>query len=96
MGSSFRAALVIAGLSSTIAVATAQKAADVPLEIVLDRAGWYLDSFVEEFENVVAEERYVQDSSTNLPSFSRAIAKCAPISSWSSRPAPTRWCRSAM
>jgi formylglycine-generating enzyme required for sulfatase activity len=69
MGPSFRAALLVAGLSSVIAAAAGQKGGDVPLEVVLDRAGWYLDSFVEEFENVVAEERYVQDSSTNLPSF---------------------------
>jgi formylglycine-generating enzyme required for sulfatase activity len=70
MRSAFRAALVVAAFSSAIAPAAAQKPADVPLDVVLNRAGWYLDSFVEEFENVVAEERYVQDSSTNLPSFS--------------------------
>ena len=66
----FPAALVIAGLNAAIALSAPQKALDGPLEAVLDRAGWYLDSFVEEFENVVAEERYVQDASTNLPSFS--------------------------
>ena len=86
------------------------------LETVLDRAGWYLDYFVDEFENVVAEENYIQDSSQLLPSFSpvsggrggvapaalaggharaRAIAICARISCWSSRPRPQRWCRSA-
>ena len=41
-----------------------------PLDALLDRAGWYLDSFIAEFENVVAEEHYTQDASTNLPSFS--------------------------
>jgi len=68
MGAAFRIALA-AALSSTIALA-AQKAPDVSLATVLDRAAWYLDSFVDEFENVVAEERYLQDASTNLPSFS--------------------------
>jgi formylglycine-generating enzyme required for sulfatase activity len=39
------------------------------LDGLLDRAGWYLESFVDEFENVVAEEIYTQDASTFLPSF---------------------------
>ena len=42
----------------------------VPLDTLLDRAAWYLDGFVDEFENVVAEERYIQDSTQPLPSFS--------------------------
>ena len=65
----FRMALVTA-FSSAIALAAAQKPAEVPLDALLDRAGWYLDSFIAEFENVVAEEHYTQDASTNLPSFS--------------------------
>jgi formylglycine-generating enzyme required for sulfatase activity len=69
MRSWFPTALVLAGLSS-VALAVGQKAPDASLAAILDRAGWYLDSFVDEFENVVAEERYVQDASTNLPSFS--------------------------
>src|SRR6476659_6155757 len=40
------------------------------LEELLDKAGWYLDYFVDEFENVVAEETYIQDSALLLPSFS--------------------------
>ena len=40
-----------------------RRPAEPPSTILLDRAGWYLDYFVDEFENVVAEERYVQDSS---------------------------------
>jgi formylglycine-generating enzyme required for sulfatase activity len=39
------------------------------LDDILNRAGWYLDYFVEQFENVVAEESYVQDASTLLPSY---------------------------
>ena len=42
----------------------------VALDLLLDRAAWYLDYFVDEFENVVAEERYIQDSTVPLPSFS--------------------------
>ena len=40
-----------------------------PLESLLDRAAWYLDYFIDEFENVVAEENYVQDSNASLPTF---------------------------
>ena len=68
MGAAFRIALA-AALSSAIAVAAQKAPSDGSLAAVLDRAGWYLESFVDEFENVVAEERYVQDASTNLPSF---------------------------
>ena len=39
---------------------------------MLNRAGWYLDYFVDEFENVVAEENYIQDSSQLLPTVSPA------------------------
>jgi formylglycine-generating enzyme required for sulfatase activity len=70
MRSWVRAALVVAAFRSAIALAAAQKPADLPLDVLLDRAGWYLDSFIEEFENVVAEEQYRQDASANLPSFS--------------------------
>src|SRR5262252_7903090 len=52
-------------------VAAAPPSGDrVSLADLLDRAAWYLDYFVDEFENVVAEESYIQDSSTMLPSFS--------------------------
>ena len=39
------------------------------LDALLTRAAWYLDYFVAQFENVVAEEVYVQDSSVLLQSF---------------------------
>jgi formylglycine-generating enzyme required for sulfatase activity len=74
MRSCFRASFVAVALSSAIVLAAPQKPGDVSLDVVLDRAGWYLDYFVDEFENVVAEERYLQDSSVNLPSFSPAGA----------------------
>jgi len=72
MRACFRAVLIALTLSAAIAVAASQPPARVPLDVLLDRAGWYLDSFVDEFENVVAEELYIQDSSVLLPSFSPA------------------------
>ena len=64
-------AFLFAWISSTaMAFAAPQPTTNVALDVVLDRAGWYLDSFVDEFENVVAEEIYTQDSSQPLPSFS--------------------------
>jgi formylglycine-generating enzyme required for sulfatase activity len=74
MRARFRAFLVALSLSSTIALAAPQAPARVTLDVLLDRAGWYLADFVDEFENVVAEERYVQDSSALLPSFSPVAA----------------------
>ena len=55
-------------VSSALTLAAPQSP-KVPLDVVLDRAGWYLDYFVDEFENVVAEETYTQDSSQLLASF---------------------------
>src|SRR5690242_6575299 len=48
----------------------AASAGRVSLDELLDKVGWYLDYFVDEFENVVAEETYIQDSAQALPSFS--------------------------
>jgi sulfatase modifying factor 1 len=42
---------------------------DPSLRVLLDRAAWYLDFFVDQFENVVAEETYLQDSTVLLPTF---------------------------
>jgi formylglycine-generating enzyme required for sulfatase activity len=56
--------------SSALVVAAPQPPAKADLEGVLNRAGWYLDYFVDEFENVVAEENYIQDSSSLLPTIS--------------------------
>src|SRR3954463_14210993 len=62
---------IFAAFASFVAFAPAPPPADrVPLDELLDRAAWYLDYFVDEFENVVAEESYIQDSSTMLPTFS--------------------------
>jgi formylglycine-generating enzyme required for sulfatase activity len=75
MGSRFRAAVLFALSLGAAALAAAPTPQDrVPLDVVLDRAGWYLDYFVDEFENVVAEESYVQDSALLLPSFMPVVA----------------------
>jgi formylglycine-generating enzyme required for sulfatase activity len=51
-------------------VLTLALAADpVTLDQLLTRAAWYLDYFIDQFENVVAEENYQQDSANPLPSF---------------------------
>ena len=64
-------ALVSAAIRrSALLLAAPQPPVKTELAAVLDRAGWYLDYFVDEFENVVAEERYTQDSSQPLASFS--------------------------
>jgi formylglycine-generating enzyme required for sulfatase activity len=57
-------------LGTALVLAAPQPAGRADLDAVLDRAGWYLDYFVDEFENVVAEETYTQDSSQLLASFS--------------------------
>ncbi|HMD35380.1 MAG TPA: formylglycine-generating enzyme family protein [Vicinamibacterales bacterium] len=47
----------------------------VALEVMLDRAAWYLDYFIDQFVNVVAEEQYAQDSNVMLPSFSPMVGR---------------------
>jgi len=41
----------------------------VTLDQLLNRSAWYLDYFIDQFENVVAEEDYQQDASSPLPTF---------------------------
>jgi formylglycine-generating enzyme required for sulfatase activity len=60
-------------------VVSGQQAERVSLAVLLDRAGWYLDSFIEEFENVVAEEIYTQDASSPLPSFMPTGRNAVPL-----------------
>ena len=64
--------LLALSTGTMMAVAAPQLPAKPDLEAVLDRAGWYLDYFIAEFENVVAEENYIQDSSQLLPTISPA------------------------
>ncbi len=57
--------------AATVPASGASTASDErpSLETLLDRAAWYLDFFIDQFENVVAEESYVQDANTLLPSY---------------------------
>src|SRR3954463_2018862 len=64
--------LVAGSLRPPLVPAAPAPPAGFTLAAVLDRAGWYLDYFVDEFENVVAEESYAQDSSQLLPTISPA------------------------
>ena len=64
-------ALCAGAVAAPVQEIAAAKSADRPaLDDLLNRAAWYLDYFIDQFENVVAEESYVQDASTLLPSYS--------------------------
>ena len=45
---------------------TAAQQSDQELESLLTKATWYVLDFVDKLSNVVAEERYIQDSSVML------------------------------
>jgi hypothetical protein len=40
----------------------------ISVELLLGRAGWYAQDFIEKFSNVVSEETYIQDSSVPMQS----------------------------
>jgi formylglycine-generating enzyme required for sulfatase activity len=66
--SGFTFALIVSAIA---AGAAHLRAADpVTLEGLLNRAAWYLDYFVDRFENVVAEEQYAQNAASPLPTYS--------------------------
>ncbi len=73
-------ALFALGLGSALVV-SGQAPERVTLEALLERAGWYLESFIDEFENVVAEEVYTQDASTFLSSFQPTGRGAMPLQS---------------
>lgn len=54
-------------VAGALLLSTPASAQDVTLQQLLDRAGLYLDGFVDRFSNVVSEERYQQDWSTDTP-----------------------------
>jgi hypothetical protein len=63
-----RAAFLVFGCAAATALTPpllAQDGADATLGALLDRAARYTQVFVRNFSNVVAEERYVQDSSAS-------------------------------
>ena len=64
MRSSLRVAVLISALA--VAPLLAQAPADADLDQLLARATWYALDFVGKLSSVVAEERYIQDSSTAL------------------------------
>jgi formylglycine-generating enzyme required for sulfatase activity len=51
------------------AVGPQQPVERITVDVLLDRAAWYLDYFIDQFENVVAEEFYIQDSSVMMPTY---------------------------
>src|SRR5689334_20245416 len=62
--------VVVCAVAATAGIPGIPAIDDRPtLEILLDRAAWYLDYFIDQFENVVAEESYVQDATTQLPTY---------------------------
>ena len=64
------AACAAAAFASALTGAARVSAVDRPsLDVLLERAAWYLDYFIDQFENVVAEETYIQDASTLLTSY---------------------------
>src|SRR5215475_13272664 len=65
------------GAAAVSAVAQPPATGRASLEALLTRAAWYLDYFVDQFENVVAEETYIQDASVMLPSFNPAAGRGA-------------------
>jgi formylglycine-generating enzyme len=66
--SGFTLALIVC---ASVAGAAHLRGADpVTLEGLLNRAAWYLDYFIDRFENVVAEEQYSQNAASPLPTYS--------------------------
>src|SRR5215831_15061482 len=74
MKTPFRAILAACCFSVVLAGSGADNP-PVALDVMLDRAAWYLDYFIDQFVNVVAEEQYVQDSNVLLPSFSPFVGR---------------------
>jgi len=58
---------IVLGVVALLTGVRAQQIEAPTLSLLLGRAGWYVDEFIEKFSNVVAEERYLQDSTIPLP-----------------------------
>src|SRR5215813_5081837 len=57
---------VMPALAQQSAPSSSQAGADPALDQLLTRATWYVLDFIENLSNVVAEERYTQDSNVLL------------------------------
>src|SRR6266850_1287682 len=62
-----RAGTVCTAAVVCVAVSSAQTPPTPALEQLLERTAIYIGKFIEQFSNVVAEEKYVQDTLGNLP-----------------------------
>jgi formylglycine-generating enzyme len=65
MTSPQRAAVTCLAVAASVAALAAQR--PPAIDDILARAARYVEEFIERFSNVVAEERYVQDTLGNLP-----------------------------
>jgi len=65
-----RLALLVVCVCAAGTALTAQRpdADRISAELLLGRAGWYVQEFIEKFSNVVSEETYLQDSSVPMQS----------------------------
>jgi formylglycine-generating enzyme required for sulfatase activity len=70
MRTRFSVGVVVAWLGGSALLAAVPQPEKVTLDALLVRSAWYLDYFIDQFENVVAEEDYVQDSSFFMPTIS--------------------------
>ena len=68
-------AILAACCFSAVLAAVSPDNPPVALDVMLERAAWYLDYFIDQFVNVVAEEQYAQDSNVLLPSFSPFVGR---------------------
>src|SRR5262245_29625918 len=71
-----------AACAAALVVSAAPAGAQTPtLDTLLSRGGLYVSQFIERFSNVVAEERYVQDTLGNQPMMiGRGLASVPPPS----------------
>src|SRR5438093_333275 len=77
-----RLVLIVFGVVAVLTGVGAQQPEPPTLALVLGRAAWYVDDFIAKFSNVVAEERYLQDSTIPLPTgLSVAGRGASPLSS---------------
>jgi formylglycine-generating enzyme required for sulfatase activity len=68
-------AIVAACCFSVVLAGSGRDDPPVALDVMLERAAWYLDYFIDQFVNVVAEEQYAQDSNVLLPSYSPFVGR---------------------